>query len=128
MATLTVWNGADRHGIEFQPPQPLDHVLNCMGFLSDHPCGGRGTCGKCTVRIRGNISAPIPDEINKEYRLRCQTELLGDAEVWISEHHIATRTQNYQPESKLQSVSIGAAVDIGTTTLAARIYDLQLSG
>ena len=60
MATLIVCNGADRSTVEFQPPQSLDQLLKRIGLSSDHPCGGRGTCGKCSVRIRGHISDATP--------------------------------------------------------------------
>ena len=32
MAILTVWQGPARCEIEFQPPQPLDQILNQNGY------------------------------------------------------------------------------------------------
>jgi len=32
------------------------------GLTIDTPCGGAATCGKCRVRIRGNVCAPTAEE------------------------------------------------------------------
>ncbi|MBE0477553.1 DUF4445 domain-containing protein [Candidatus Aerophobetes bacterium] len=52
------------------------------------PCGGKGSCGKCKVKIKGNINSPtqkekklIPEDLKKGYRLACQVILKGDARV-----------------------------------------------
>ncbi len=49
------------------------------------PCGGRGFCGQCIVRVRGRVSEPTGNELSRglggELRLACQTRILGDIEV-----------------------------------------------
>jgi len=54
-------------------------------------CGGRGTCGKCLIRIEGQASPLSPVELNflspsslqTGERLACQVQLWGDSEVKI---------------------------------------------
>ena len=118
MATLTVWKNAVRCDVEFQPPQSLDQILNQFGYLSEHPCGGRGICGKCKVQI-----AFSGHEI--EEHLRCQTVLLGSAEVWLPQDRSPVYTERNCQEADPASVPLGAAVDIGTTTIAAKLMDLD---
>lgn len=49
------------------------------------PCGGRGLCGQCIVKIKGRVSEPTGNELSRglggELRLACQTRLLGNVEV-----------------------------------------------
>lgn len=120
MAILTVWKGSVCRDVEFQPPQPLDPILNQIGYLSDHPCGGHGTCGKCKVRIRTQLS-----ERQAEDHLRCQTVLTGDCEVWLPEGTGLPSVEKAVPKTGFHTVSLGAAVDIGTTTIAVTLYDLD---
>ncbi|MCP4641738.1 MAG: DUF4445 domain-containing protein [bacterium] len=52
-----------------------------IGLAIDAPCGGKGTCGKCRVRITSDAPAPnaaefmvfSTEELDKGYRLACQT-------------------------------------------------------
>lgn len=64
------------------------------GLDTSTPCGGKGTCGKCRVRVRaGSVSAPTAgeedlltaEELGRGVRLACQTQALGDCEVDLVE-------------------------------------------
>lgn len=125
MATLTVWVNSVRCDVEFHPPQSLDQILTELGHLSDHPCGGRGMCGKCKISIRGHVSGSTSAGRDIEEHLRCQTILLGDAEVWLPEDRDLTDTKESHLIADIKSVPMGAAVDIGTTTIAAKLIDLD---
>ena len=99
----------------------------------DQPCGGRGTCGKCKVLAGGALS-PVtaeershltPKELDAGVRLACRTTVLGEAWVKTESHAAAIITEG---EGTLSAAApafsrYGAAVDIGTTTLAAQLYD-----
>lgn len=105
------------------------------GLLSDqsHPCGGKGVCGKCKVRVRGAVTPPTPTEqrhlsaieLADGIRLSCQTAVQGDCRVErLTTPEIAVVTAG---QGSLRSINptfahYGVAVDIGTTTLAARLY------
>lgn len=98
------------------------------------PCAGKGICGKCRVRASGLLSEPDETEIKKltraerenGIRLACRTRVLGECEVSFEEE--ATRQTPEEALLGLQPVrplfeGLGAAVDIGTTTLAAVLFD-----
>lgn len=54
-------------------------------------CGGRGTCGKCKVRIQGDVSPLtateseflLPEELNQGIRLACFCTIQGPLEVYL---------------------------------------------
>lgn len=132
MATLTVWQDAVSCTYTFTPPLPLHAVLRQAHHAHFHPCGGRGVCRKCAVTLTGAVSEPNAAEQAAGVRLSCQAVLLGDAEVWLDK---AARDEQIQtdgalsldrlPLGKAVEGTLGAAVDIGTTTLAVKLYDLK---
>ena len=128
MAVLTlIHNGATRQ-ISFAQPQKLQAVLSRAGILFDHPCGGRGACGKCAVKLEGIVSAPNEAERKAGTRLSCQAELLGDAVVWLSDEAVWDQIEmgasdRYEAPAPMHG-EYGAAVDIGTTTMALTLCRL----
>ena len=128
MAVLTIWRGNTMTTLDFVNPQPLRVLLESAGFHEQQLCGGRGICGKCAVELHGMVSEPNDAERRAGTRLLCQAEVLGDAEVILTDE---TAFAQIQTASQLETVvgapmngKIGAAVDIGTTTIALRRYDL----
>ncbi|MBQ2716209.1 MAG: DUF4445 domain-containing protein, partial [Clostridia bacterium] len=103
----------------------------------DAPCGGHGKCGKCKVRARGKLSAPseaelrllTEDELKSGIRLACKTVALGDCEIETlassAEAQIVTGGAFVEFELKPTFKKYGVAIDIGTTTLAAHLYDVR---
>ncbi|MBQ3084867.1 MAG: DUF4445 domain-containing protein [Clostridia bacterium] len=103
----------------------------------ERPCGGHGKCGKCKVFASGALS-PVTaeeqklltaEELRAGVRLACCTKALGACTVALPEQHHAAQIA---VDGNLQNMSIrpdfqkyGAAVDIGTTTLAAVLYDAE---
>ena len=114
----------------FQAPAPL------TALLPDLPqsCGGRGFCGQCRVRIAGKAAAPTEAErtrlsaaqLRDGIRLACQVTLLDDATVTLPSKNTAKKADAAAPECKKPlGTSYGFAVDLGTTTMWAALYDLQ---
>lgn len=101
----------------------------------EKPCGGHGKCGKCKVRARGALSSPceteekllFADELARGVRLSCMTYAIGDCEVeslqTMQNGQILTQGDVSEAEVKPDFSKYGVCVDIGTTTLAARLYD-----
>ncbi len=102
------------------------------------PCGGHGKCGKCRVTVTGEVSAPTedekralpPDELSAGIRLACRTSVLGDCTVTTDGErrgqimiHGAFPVSMQGREINASWNDCGVAIDIGTTTLAARLYD-----
>ena len=129
MYQLTVLRDKTVTTIPFEGEQPLDAVLIGAGLSVAHPCGGRGTCGKCAVEITGAISPPDEAEQRAGTRLSCRVILRGNATVTLLNTDAGMRIES---ESRADTVAnrpmagrYGAAVDIGTTTVALRVYDLK---
>ena len=129
MAVLTIWKGNTKTTQQFDAPQPLRELLETAGFQEQQLCGGRGICGKCAVKLSGMVSEPNAAEQKAGTRLLCQAEVLGDAEVFLSDGaafaQIQTGAQAETAVGVPMNGKTGAAVDIGTTTIAVRRYDLQ---
>lgn len=129
MSELRIIRGNTVKTVTFRGTPLLDEVLEAAGMLQPHPCGGRGSCGKCAVTLTGNVSEPTPAERKAGTRLSCQAVLLGDAQVRLSDDRetVQIETGNDTLAIQLNPVAgrIAAAVDIGTTTLAVKVYDLE---
>lgn len=128
MHKLTVLQGGRRLELPFEGEARLADVLEANGLALRHPCGGRGSCGKCAVVLEGNVSAPNEAEQRAGTRLSCQARLLGDAAAVLPEvrglEQIALSGGAVQMGRPMHG-KLGAAVDIGTTTIALRLYDLE---
>ena len=129
MAVLTIESGQKYLQVQFDAPKPLKQLLGEAGFQQPHPCGGQGTCGKCAVRLEGAVSEPNKAEQQAGSRLSCQATILADAKVILQEREDLTQIQTHSRAGAQLGVPmagrIGAAVDIGTTTIALKRYDLQ---
>ena len=129
MAKLIIWQNGISQDVSFDAPARLDDILTINNVNHRRPCGGRGVCGKCVVTLVGCVSEPDPMEQQAGVRLLCRASLLGDAEVWLNEERDIVQIE--VGESELSNLvnpmagQFGAAVDIGTTTLALKLYDLS---
>ena len=96
------------------------------------PCGRLGRCGKCRVTARGALSRPSAEEIRllsaeelaRGIRLACCARILGDCVITTemqTQAHVLGSRESLSARAPLFS-RWGAAVDIGTTTLAACLY------
>ena len=128
MPVLTLIQNGCRREIPFSGPQPLHEVLRNAGVLVDHPCGGKGRCGKCAVELEGAVSEPNEAEKAAGTRLSCQAVLCGDAVVRLQDteafQQIETATGAQLARAPMAG-RYGAAVDIGTTTMALTLCRLS---
>lgn len=114
----------------------LDALLSGNAF-SESPCGGRGLCGKCRVTVlSGAVSEITPDElrlldkeeIKQGVRLSCMTKVLGDCSIRLPKKESGHRilTGGLLPEFDRDPLKgFGIAADIGTTTIALSLMDLE---
>ena len=103
----------------------------------EKPCGGHGKCGKCKVFAKGTLSEVTDaerkhltaDELARGIRLACLTYALGKCEIETLTERADTQivTDGALPQIELNPAfsQYGVAIDIGTTTLAARLYDTK---
>ncbi len=107
------------------------------GLPIDGTCGGRGTCGRCRVRIiSGSVETADPNGLLTEKEkadgicLACCTRITGDmtAELLQNRQEMSHKDRGvslpawFIPE---KAEGIGAAIDIGTTTAAVMLWDLE---
>ena len=127
MPKLTIRQGGYQTEIDFSGTPLLADTL--VGQAPAQPCGGRGTCGKCAVAaLMGAVSLPNAFERRAGARLACQARLLGDCAVVLPEAACWTGMVTDASDIALGQPMpgrYGVAVDLGTTTLAARVFDLR---
>ncbi len=125
----TVFEAAENHGI----------------FLRSD-CGKKGTCGKCRVIVDNldNLSPKTsteekvlsPSQLESLQRLACQAKICGPVTITIPEDLILknevygkTGVKGLFPvnpdRKRIKETSLGVAFDIGTTTIAAYLCDLN---
>jgi uncharacterized 2Fe-2S/4Fe-4S cluster protein (DUF4445 family) len=120
----------------------LLRVLSEQGIMLTSPCGGKGQCGKCKVKVSGCVSDVseqeksllMAQELNEGVRLACLCEVTGDAKVKIEQSSpeiILDGRGNFvcNPDNRIIGINkgrsqLGVAIDLGTTTLAAYLLDL----
>lgn len=125
MATVII----DGRGTEAERGTLLSQLLGL-----EQPCGGHGRCGKCRVWASGMLS-PVTEaerrllsgaELEQGLRLACCARVAGDCTVaTVREQGNRICLSGRMAEFTLDPwfSRFGAAVDIGTTTLAAALYD-----
>ena len=115
MSSIRVQCAGKSHTVSFSDGETLLSALRSAGFSVPAACGGRGKCGKCRVAVNG-----VP-------RLACKTVPCDADEIMLPEAAggtILTQTVTV-PRSADTEAGCAAAVDLGTTTLAVRLYDLE---
>jgi len=129
MHKLTLWQEGKSREVLFSGTPLLSRVLDEQGYSLPHPCGGRGRCGKCGVELKGEVSPPNEAEVKAGSRLSCQAVLLGDCEAFLLPER---KMEQIQLDGQVQPLTLrpmpgrfGVAIDVGTTTLALKVFDLQ---
>ena len=129
MAILTIHQGLQAVKINFEPPARLSDLLARADSALVQPCGGRGVCGKCAVALQGEVSVPNDAETRCGSRLACQAVITGDAAVTLPTllpmAQIAGGQAADLPPASPMEGRFGAAIDIGTTTMALLLYELS---
>ncbi len=129
MSELIIKKNGHIERVSFNGEFVLDDLIKKSGLILLHPCNGNGKCGKCAVEVSGAVSEP--NEIEKQFghRLSCQATVYGDATVILpnsdNSFQIETDILNPTPATNPLPGKYGAAVDIGTTTVAMKVYELQ---
>jgi uncharacterized 2Fe-2S/4Fe-4S cluster protein (DUF4445 family) len=115
--------------LEVERGAALQDVLFPYGV--EFPCGGRGKCRGCRIRLlEGELpyaadEAEIltPEEKAGGWRIACRLRAGGDLTIEIAQWE-AVILADYSSFSFTPSEGLGVAVDVGTTTLAAQLLDL----
>ena len=137
--------------MEVAAGQRLHLALLRAGVMIETPCGSRGKCRKCRVRVTGGdwpVTAAERDQLSAEeleagYRLSCQQVVRGGGAVSVvPELFVSTAKTGISKLGAAQAAApvepwydrslvraggraLGLAVDIGTTTVVAALLDLD---
>ncbi len=128
----------DGKEINYSDGKRLMDILIENDLFVENPCNGKGTCGKCKVKIiSGNVDS-ISDlekkflkkeEIEDGVRLSCFIKAYGDYEIEVLsnfENH-KVLSSGYIPKFKFDKYycGYGIIIDIGTTTVAMGMIELS---
>lgn len=117
--TLTVERGAS-----------LQDVLFAQGV--EFPCGGQGRCQGCRVRVLAG-ALPVTEadarrlsggDLAAGWRLACQARAEADLSLEVGQWETPILADDSAFEFTPRE-GLGAAVDVGTTTLVAQLLDLR---
>lgn len=89
----------------------LSTVLMESGVRSDHPCGGKGSCKKCSVIVNG------------KNELSCQYRIMGDIEVMVPDRDIVSESGARMTGTITDNMCL--VLDLGTTTLALALVSFE---
>lgn len=116
---LTVIKNRIEREVNYIGNPTLLEVLEAADYMIPHPCRGNGVCAKCKVFVNGSL------ELSCQYRL---TEADDGARIEIPDE-IEMKEIEMSGHGDVVFVDpmpgeVGTAIDIGTTTVAIRNYDL----
>ncbi|MBQ8884748.1 MAG: DUF4445 domain-containing protein [Clostridia bacterium] len=117
---ISVFQNGNRKEISFdgEKGDTLLELLAKNGYVLNAGCGGNGTCGKCKAEILLNGE--------KKTALTCKTVPADDMSVLLSEASGTGLTETDGDDFPIEKgEGYGAAVDVGTTTLAFALVDLS---
>ena len=119
MSSVRVIRAGKTEEFPAKSEESLLDVLRGNGISVTAPCGGNGTCGKCRVTLRRGGT--------EESVLACQTLVTEDCEVLLETAEggvICTDGAEVPLQTDTGRSGLGAAVDLGTTTVAVKLFDL----
>jgi len=108
----------------------LQDVLFAQGV--EFPCGGRGRCKGCRVKVLRGALPVSPEELqlltsverDAGWRLACRHAVADNLELELAQWEMAVLSDDstfaFRPREGL-----GVAIDLGTTTIAAQLLDLR---
>ena len=108
----------------------LRDVLFAQGV--EFPCGGRGRCKGCRIRVVEGSLPLTPEEerllsraeLADGWRLACRGRAGGDLKIELAQWEAAILADDSVFDFTPQE-GLGVAVDLGTTTIAVQLLDLR---
>ncbi len=127
-------------------PTPLFLAAAACGIVLEQPCGALGTCGACRVRVAAGVAVPgsldrellSEEDLRNGWRLACRLVVDGPVTIEVppSARSLAGKSfggdiafdSGRVPVAGAQAAAppaLGLAVDIGSTSLAAALVNLE---
>lgn len=114
MSSINIIQNGIKSCCEASEGANLLEVLRNAGYEVSAPCGGNGKCGKCLVNVDGEECLACRTCVQNGMTVELKTEQGGEIRADETENNDFTPRQG-----------IGAAVDLGTTTVAVKRFDLS---
>ncbi|MGC8885876.1 MAG: ASKHA domain-containing protein [Verrucomicrobiia bacterium] len=116
--------------LQIKEGESLQAVLFEEGV--EFPCGGKGRCKSCRIKVLKGIWEPNGIEIKaigerairEGWRLACQGKVQQDIVIELQKVQDEILADDREFEFKVQE-GVGVAVDLGTTTVVAQLIDLS---
>ena len=136
MYTAKIHHNNNSYEYNFEKPVLITDAFLASGVEHPHPCAGKHTCGKCKVKVTGDVTKPSTDELaflsNSEVagdiRLSCFAYMNGDCEITVSNNNakiLSGADTDFSSVNNGSQTGIGIAFDIGTTTVVAYLMNLE---
>lgn len=101
-------------------------------FKVEFPCGGKGVCGNCKVKIlSGTVRKDILHEsilnkknLSSEWCLACYTKVEDDLVIEIPDGNMSVQSDMSDVDIKMSESGTAVAVDLGSTTVVSQLVDL----
>ena len=119
MSTIIVRENGKKRVFDHDGSGDLLAFLGAHGYVLNAPCGGNGTCGKCRVTLRcGGETKTV---------LACRTPADRDCEILLGPEaaDLSWNDASAAVSAEGGRKGLGAAVDLGTTTVAVSLFDLS---
>ena len=131
--SIKVWSNNQMKQIECREDENLLDAMRRQGIPYYSDCGGRGSCGKCKIRLINGSTEPGPEDTKRisvpeqreGYHLACRVYPKNELEIALTDYNEnieaiinAKDITPYRPESHSIGEAYAVAIDLGTTTLA----------
>ncbi len=130
MYTAEIFKDGKRIISDFEHGATVADIISSAAVPVRLGCGGRGSCGKCRVRISGEISQPSDsekkhlsqEELLSGVRLACRTKCFGNVKIYLYGTEYSPKNGDLpdmtvtKPLTGEKRCTVGV-VDIGTTTV-----------
>ncbi|MDF2908082.1 MAG: hypothetical protein K0R34_3403 [Herbinix sp.] len=135
---IKVWNNNKMIQIECSEDENLLDAMRRQGIPYYSDCGGRGTCGKCKIRILSGSVETGPKvvkilsatEQEEGYRLACRAIPKSELVIKLASYDESLKAvitakdiSPYNPTKDRIEEGFAVAIDLGTTTLAFQIVN-----
>jgi uncharacterized 2Fe-2S/4Fe-4S cluster protein (DUF4445 family) len=127
---LTVQFNDETSTVPASPEESLLEALRAAGFSEPAaPCGGNGICHQCRIRATGSLRpvSPLqkPMDARDDEVLACRWRPAGNCLITLPRRGAAQILTTGAEGLESGGAGLGIAVDIGTTTVAVFLYDLE---
>lgn len=136
--SITVKMGEKECTIQGKKNKTLLEALRDSDMLITAVCAGKGICGKCRVQVlEGDVPASKTDlqfftqqELEQGFRLSCRAYPRSNCTILLTSQEkdgffVLAEEPAERKEELCEDGLYGIAVDIGTTTVAMQLVDLE---